>query len=194
MFQLNSSSDLFSCQSLEPRSLCAVQAILTLVPTTSGVVGETDSTTKIVLNITSYSFGAHNTSNIGSGTSGAGVGKATFSKLQITKLLDEFDPTLLTYLTAGKRFASAKLSIMDVNLTLPGAGASAGSGVKIAKTKMVDYQFSTVAVSDINISNSHDSMTPTDDVNFEYGALAVVPKTATPAAIRKFRRLARHAH
>lgn len=61
------------------------------------------------LKIDSFSLGAHGTSNIGSQSSGAGAGKATFETFTITKQIDSASPTLFQAAATGKHFPDATL-------------------------------------------------------------------------------------
>ena len=85
-----------------------------------GLPGETtikgESTDKTIprsdagyLKIDSFSLGAHGASNIGSQSSGAGAGKATFESFTITKQIDSASPKLFQAAATGQHFPDATL-------------------------------------------------------------------------------------
>ena len=90
-----------------------------------GIPGEsTDDKHKGEIEVLSFSWGAHSTGSIGSGTTGGGVGKAVFSDFTFSKKVDLASPKLALVAANGGHIATAKYSIRK-------AGGEAGQ---------VDYQ------------------------------------------------------
>ena len=87
----------------------APSATLQLVSTaTTGI-----SATAATLSLDTYSFGFANNVNIGSVSSGAGAGKATFNHLTLTAPLNGNSPKLFKTLAAGASFSQAYLTQND---------------------------------------------------------------------------------
>src|SRR4051812_39363545 len=61
--------------------------------------------------ISEFSFGAENTLNIGSATSGAGAGKATFKEFTVKKQTDSASGKLLILLGTGGHYKKVQLFI-----------------------------------------------------------------------------------
>lgn len=112
--------------------------------------------------ISEFSFGAENTLSIGSATSGAGAGKATFKEFTVKKLVDKSSPLLLKTLGSGGHYKKVYLWIRK-------------SGAETGKTGQayLSFCFGMVAVKSIEWSGSSGDDTPTETVIFEYGALLV---------------------
>lgn len=118
--------------------------------------------------IDSFSFGIHNTVNIGSATGGAGAGKAQFSQFKITKAVDRTSPNLLLYAGRGAH-------IQQVDLYLRKAGGGKASGAVF-----LQYSFKLVAVADVQWSGASGDDTVKEEVTFEYGALQVKYTSQAP--------------
>jgi len=73
-----------------------------------GVAGESTQV-KDTTDVYSFSWGAENTTTIGSATGGAGTGKATFNQLKITKKIDVATPVLFQRLASGQHIPSMEL-------------------------------------------------------------------------------------
>jgi type VI secretion system secreted protein Hcp len=127
---------------------------------TPDVAGEsTDSKHTGEIEISSFSFGAHNTTTIGSATGGAGAGKVTFSSFSIMKKTDKTSPLLFQANASGTHYQKCVV-------TLRKAG---GTPVEYLK-----YTFGTVFVESIQWSGSTGGDdTPTESVSFVYGQLQI---------------------
>jgi type VI secretion system secreted protein Hcp len=110
--------------------------------------------------ISEFSFGAENTLSIGSATTGAGAGKATFKEFTVKKLVDTGSPGLLMTLGAGGHYDKVKLYIRKSG----GAKGATGAAYLI-------FCFGMVAVKSLEWSGSTGDDTPSETVIFEYGAL-----------------------
>lgn len=75
-----------------------------------GVEGEaTRDGFEKMIEIESFTFGAHNPTSIGSG-GGAGSGKAQLSSFNVTKYTDSASPALFQACCSGKHFPNAKIT------------------------------------------------------------------------------------
>jgi len=129
------------------------------------IKGETqDDTYPNAFEISEFSFGAETTLNIGSGTTGAGAGKATFKEFTVKKQTDSASPLLLQVLGTGDHFKT-------VQLFLRKSGAAAADG-KSGKAYLV-FAFGMVAVKSIDWSGSSGDDVPTESLIFEYGELMI---------------------
>jgi len=127
------------------------------------VKGETqDKTYAGAFEISEFSFGAENTLSIGSATTGAGAGKATFKEFTVKKFVDKSSPYLLMTLGSGGHYKK-------VQLFLRKSGSAAGTSGKA----YLSFAFGLVAVKSIEWSGSSGDDVPTETVIFEYGELAV---------------------
>jgi type VI secretion system secreted protein Hcp len=126
--------------------------------------GETQDKTYVgAIEIAEFSFGAENVVTIGSATTGAGGGKATFKEFTIKKVVDSVTPSLLTALCTGSHFG-------EVLLYLRKSGAAAGT---IATQTYLTFRFKMVFVSDIDISGSSGDDVPSETVTFRYGSMQI---------------------
>ncbi len=132
------------------------------------IVGETsDSVYKGAVEISEFSFGIETTLSIGSQTSGAGAGKATFKEFTIKKLTDTASPLLMQCLGTGDHYEKVQLFLRK-----SGSAAGAGGGGKSGKAYLV-FAFRLVAVKSIEWAGSSGDDVPTETVVFEYGELMV---------------------
>jgi type VI secretion system secreted protein Hcp len=84
-----------------------------------GITGESQNPNfKGQIELESFSFGANNVVNIGSGT-GSGSGKVSFTPITVTKLPDTTSPVLFLAVCQGTRFGTATISFVQ-----PGASAA----------------------------------------------------------------------
>jgi type VI secretion system secreted protein Hcp len=102
-------------------SIMAAGTALAVVPTKAsaavdaflyidGVKGEsTDARHKDWIEVSDFSFGAGNSTSIGSAASGAGVGKAAVHSIRIVKTIDSASPLLRQAGSTGRHFAKATL-------------------------------------------------------------------------------------
>src|SRR5271157_436437 len=125
----------------------AVTAVLTLQPL---------SGPSVTLPIDSYQFGFDNTGTIGSSSSGAGAGKATFDALDVTLPLGNASPALLAALTGGSHYDTATLTLETL-----GSGRSA--------VTVYAWAFNQVFVTDDVVSGSAGAA-PEESVSFAFGA------------------------
>src|SRR5258708_2833712 len=75
------------------------------------------------IEISEFGFGGENTLSIGSATSGAGAGKATFKEFTVKKLVDTASPSLLVMLATGSHYVTVQLCLRK-----SGAAGQTGSG------------------------------------------------------------------
>src|SRR5688572_15360328 len=73
-----------------------------------GVAGES-AQVKDTTDVYSFSWGAENSTTIGSATGGAGTGKVAFNNLKITKKIDVASPALFQRLASGQHIKSIEL-------------------------------------------------------------------------------------
>ena len=112
------------------------------------------------IEILSFSFGASNAANIGSGT-GGGAGKVRFQELKITKASDKSSAKLWLACCNGTHTKTGKLYCRK-------AGGTALQYLK--------YELSTLFCTSYNIGASGDeegkTETPVEELTFVYGALS----------------------
>ena len=123
---------------------------------------------KKALEITSFSFGIENATNIGSASSGAGSGKAVLGKFTIEKLTDSCSPILFAACGSGGHY-------QQVHLCLRKSGGAAGG--KLTRVTFIEYVFSLVFVTKVDWKGAKDDEAPSETVEFAYGALKI---TYTP--------------
>ena len=114
------------------------------------------------IEISEFSFGAENTINISSATTGAGAGKATFKEFTVKKMVDNGSPKLLVTLGAGGHY-----KIVQLFLRKSGAKKGSTGGAYLV------FAFGMVAVKSLEWSGSSGDDVPTETVIFEYGELYV---------------------
>ena len=107
-----------------------------------------------------WNFSVENTLNIGSSTGGAGAGKATFQPFKIKKSVDTGTPGLFKTLCVGGHYE-------DVILVIRRAGGSSS----VSGQEYLRFTFKLVAVKSISWANGDPA--PSEDVEFEYGALKI---------------------
>jgi len=110
--------------------------------------------------IQQWSFGASNTSTIGSATVGAGAGKASFEPFKVTKNIDRATPYLFQTCCLGGHYEE---------LTLWVRKSGTDSSNKTGGDWYLQWQFKMAFVSNVSWSNG-DPM-PTEEVSFVYGAI-----------------------
>ena len=120
--------------------------------------------------VSSFDLGAQNTTTIGSATTGAGAGKATFQKFVITKPVDKYSSDLFLDLTKGTFLKSAEIIVRK-------AGAN-GKAAPLAQ-----YLMKLVAITDIHVSGG--SGTPTETIQGEYGSIQFVIHQQMPDGTTK---------
>lgn len=113
------------------------------------------------IEISEFSFGGENTLSIGSATSGAGAGKATFKEFTVKKLVDTASPSLLVMLATGSHY-----KVVQLSLRKSGAAGAAGSG-----SPYLAFRFGLFAVKSIEWAGSTGDDSPTENVVFEFGEI-----------------------
>ena len=132
-------------------------------------VGESlDQTYKGAMELSEFSLGAENTIAIGSTTTGAGTGKATFKEFTVKKAVDSASGVFFKTLATGAHFQNVTLYIRKAGGTVSG------------KPYLI-YSFGTVVVSSIEWSGSSGDDLPTETITFAYGQLQIsyAQQTAT---------------
>lgn len=145
----------------------ATDVIMELTPTNPNLgtlgsipVGESQITNQTqTFDVSSFDLGAQSTTSIGSATTGAGAGKATFQKFVVTKPVDKNSSDLFLDLTKGTFLKSAEIIVRK-------AGAN-GMAAPLAQ-----YVMKQVAITDIHVTGG--SRTPTETIQGEYGAIQFV--------------------
>lgn len=136
----------------------AFDAFLKFTPTVAGE--STDAKHTGDIEIYSFSLGAHNPVTIGSGTTGAGGGKVSFSGFSIMKKTDKTSPVLFQQCASGTHYTSALV-------TLRKAGGD-------SQVEYLKYTFGTVFVDSIQWSGSSGGDdTPMESVSMSYGSLQI---------------------
>jgi type VI secretion system secreted protein Hcp len=111
--------------------------------------------------IKDFSFSIENPTTIGSGTMGAGAGKAKFNEFEITRTTDKSSPIFFKNCVSGVHYKT-------VTLAMRKAGAEAGkSGAEFLR-----YVFGVVFTTGIDWSGPGDEG-PEEKIKFVYGALQV---------------------
>jgi type VI protein secretion system component Hcp len=98
------------------------------------------------------SFGASNPMTIGSGSGGAGVGKVTFSSMNIMKMLDGLSVPLLMAASMGSAIPEVIITVFDLS----------GPG----KTQIAKYTLETAFVESSQLSSNSSSLT--ESVSFAF--------------------------
>lgn len=108
--------------------------------------------------IEDWNFGVTQTLNIGSARGGAGAGKASFDPFHVKKNIDIATPFLFKTCCVGGHY-------QDVILAVRRAGGTATQSGQV----YLKFHFKLVAVANIAWANGDPS--PTEEIDFEYGAL-----------------------
>jgi type VI secretion system secreted protein Hcp len=111
--------------------------------------------------ISSWSFAIENPTTIGSGTSGAGSGKAKFNEFTIKKLVDSASPYFFRNCVAGAHYKKVVLEMRK-----------AGGDPQSAGTPFLTYTFFTVFTTGIDFDIGDDAGC-TEQIKFQYGSLVV---------------------
>jgi type VI protein secretion system component Hcp len=113
--------------------------------------------------IEEWSFGVERVLSTASQSGGIGTGSATFNPFSITRKIDRASPTLFEMSCSGSTFERVSLGLRKA---VGGHGAGTESGKVYLR-----YDFKLVGVKTINWSHAEDS--PTETVEFEYGAVQI---------------------
>ncbi|HYB31585.1 MAG TPA: type VI secretion system tube protein Hcp [Solirubrobacteraceae bacterium] len=140
--------------------------IMELTPTNANLggltpVGESvqSPSTNQIFDLDSFDLGADNSVNLGSQSTGAGAGKATFQKFVVTKPVDKYSSDLFEDLVKGTFLKSAEIIVREPGHT--------GMSIPVAQYLMKD-----VAITDIHVSGG--SKTATETIQGEYAAIQFV--------------------
>lgn len=106
----------------------------------------------------SFQFGVSQAETTGSGSSGAGTGKARFEEFQIEKFVDLASVPLYNACTAGAHFP-------DVVLAVRKAGGS--------PLIYLQYIFRQVFVTSINWNGGGGEEAPKETIKFKFGAMGI---------------------
>lgn len=120
-----------------------------------------------VIPVSGFELEVDNAGEIGSGTTGAGAGKAEFSPLTINKLVDKASASLFAACASGRSFAAVQLYLRQ------SAGPDAST--------FLAYEFHTVIITKIDWSGSAGNEMPAETLTMEYGALVIAYKPTDPA-------------
>jgi len=104
-----------------------------------------------------YSFGIEQTLEIGSQSTGAGAGRATFNPFSITRKIDRSSPSFFQHACSGKPFKNVYLGMRKSTVS-----AAAGAFFLVFHFKLVTVK---------TISWAHAAETPKETVTLEYGGL-----------------------
>jgi type VI protein secretion system component Hcp len=109
--------------------------------------------TPVSIDLTSFAFGLHNPSTIGSATSGTGAGKVSLPTLDVTAALSNAAPDLFAALTQGQNYGTATLTQYD----------AAGNPAAV-------WVLGTIALTDDTITVTGGGPT-TQELKFAFGAV-----------------------
>jgi len=112
--------------------------------------------------IKDFSFSVENPTTVGSGTSGAGAGKAKFNEFEITKQTDRASPVFFTNCVAGIHYDKVYLAMRKAG------GSATSSGLEFLR-----YVFGVVFTTGIDWSGPGDEG-PEEKIKFVYGTLQVL--------------------
>ncbi|HEU4332124.1 MAG TPA: type VI secretion system tube protein Hcp [Lapillicoccus sp.] len=123
-----------------------------------GIEGESqDSRHAKEIDVSAWSLGVTNpgSSHVGGGM---GAGRATFSDLSVTKMLDKASPALLLAVASGRHIRTAKLTVTS-------------GGPRPLEYLTVDLE--DVLVTSCLLADSADPDRPVENVAFDYGKIRV---------------------
>ncbi len=107
------------------------------------------------IELTGYRFEVQNSTDVGSG-GGSGVGRANFSPLVVSKLLDVASPGLMLAVATGRH-------IPEVTLTVERLGES--------PTRLAEIVLTDVTIGEFSDQSEEDAQFPGDDVLLSYGTI-----------------------
>jgi type VI secretion system secreted protein Hcp len=119
-----------------------------------------------------WTFSTANPASIGSATSGAGSGKATFEPFTVTKNIDIASPYLFKTCCAGGHYDELTLWIRKAGQEKTSAGAW-----------YLEWKFAMAFIS--KITWTHGDPMPTEEVTFVYGAVQFTYKQQQKTGIMK---------
>jgi len=124
-----------------------------------GEAQDKEFSAKKALEITSFTFGIENTTTIGSASGGASSGKSVLNKFSIEKTTDSCTPDFFVGCGNGGHYGKAVLALRK------------SSGAK--RLVFIQYTFSLVFVTKVEWKGSKDDESPTESIEFAYGALTI---------------------
>jgi len=110
--------------------------------------------------VSNYSFEVENTLVLGSQSTGAGAGKATFDVFSFTRNVDSNSPVFFLALAEGVTLSSVVLSLFPAG------------GTTVSSTPRVIYTFNTVVLSSQSVSEDSNG-NPVEKITLQYGKLTV---------------------
>jgi type VI secretion system secreted protein Hcp len=111
--------------------------------------------------IKDFSFSIENPTTIGSGTQGAGAGKAKFNEFEITRQTDKSSPIFFKNCVAGVHYKTVTLAMRK-----------AGGDPKSSGKEFLRYVFGVVFTTGIDWSGPGDEG-PEEKIKFVFGALQI---------------------
>jgi type VI secretion system secreted protein Hcp len=120
-----------------------------------------------VIPVTGFELEVDNAMEVGSAAAGAGAGKAEFSPLTVSKLVDGASASLFGACTSGSHFAAVQLYLQQA------AGPSGST--------FLAYEFQTVFITKIDWSGSAGNEVPAETLTMEYAALVIAYKPTNAA-------------
>lgn len=135
--------------------------------------GSVDAAHKDEIVVDAYSFGVSNTGSVGSASSGAGAGKASFSDLSFTTPVSVASPKLMLACASGAHYDTAVLTVRR----------SVGGNSGAAAQDFFRLTLKTVLVSSYQDAGSSGDGAPLDSITLAFAALKVdfVPQGASGA-------------
>jgi type VI secretion system secreted protein Hcp len=112
-----------------------------------------------VFEVTSFSFDVEQTLNLSSQSSGAGAGKIQFNPFKVSRKIDLATSAMFQMACQGTTFQTVSL------------GFRKAAGIEASGLFYLRFDFKLVALK--TMSWSHDDESPTEDLEFEYGALQI---------------------
>jgi type VI secretion system secreted protein Hcp len=124
-----------------------------------GIEGESqDSRHAKEIDVSAWSLGVTNPASGHAGGGGGGVGRATFTDLSVTKVLDKASPALLLAVATGRHLRTARLTVTS-------------GGPRPTEYLTVDLE--DVLVTSCLLADPADPDRPVENVSFEYERIHV---------------------
>ena len=131
-----------------------------------GIEGEsTDARHAKEIDVAAWSLGVTNSGSTHSG-GGGGAGRATFTDLAVTKLLDKASPALMLAVATGRHVRSGRLTVSSVG------------GPRPLEYLVVDLE--DVRVTSCLLADAADPERPTENVALAYGKIHVAYTQQSP--------------
>ena len=131
-----------------------------------GIEGEsTDARHAKEIDVAAWSLGVTNSGSTHSG-GGGGAGRATFTDLAVTKLLDKASPALMLAVATGRHLRSGRLTV------------TSGAGPRPLEYLVVDLE--DVRVTSCLLADAADPERPSENVALAYGKIHVAYTQQSP--------------